>query len=110
MVTVFICSNLGLRLNDFNFYVMGKKYMLSLLSAILVLCNRVESSKITSYFELFRTIFFFILVDEMFQHISVDLSRLIDRLFTNLLNINITETRTEGIKSSDDEEFRIFEL
>ena len=42
MVTVFICSNLGLRLNDFNFYVMCKKYTLSLLSALLILCNRVE--------------------------------------------------------------------
>ena len=50
----------------------------------------------------------FILIDRMFQHISVGLSRLIDRLFTNLLNINITETLTEGIKSSDGEEFRIF--
>ena len=40
----------------------------------------------------------FSLVDKMFQHISVGLSRLIDKLFTNLLNINITETRTEGIK------------
>ena len=37
----------------------------------------------------------------MFQHVSVGLPRLIDRLFTNLLNINIIETRTEGIKSSD---------
>ena len=46
----------------------------------------------------------------MFQHISVGLSRLIGRLFTNLLNINITETHTEGIKSSDGEEFRIFKL
>ena len=46
----------------------------------------------------------------MFQHISVGLSRLIDRLFTNLLNINITETRTEVIKSSDGAEFRIFKL
>ena len=46
----------------------------------------------------------------MFQHISVGLSRLIDRLLTDLLNINITETRTEGIKSSDGEEFRIFKL
>ena len=47
----------------------------------------------------------------MFQHISVRLSRLIDRLFTNLLNyITGTETYTEGIKSSDDEEFRIFKL
>ena len=35
----------------------------------------------------------------MFQHISAGLSRLIDRIFTNLLNINITETRIEGIKS-----------
>ena len=52
----------------------------------------------------------FILVDKMFQHISAGLSNLIDRLFTNLLNINITETRTEGIKSSDGEEFRIFKL
>ena len=53
METVFYCSNRGLRLNDFNFYVMGKKYMFSLFSAILVLWNRVKSSKITSYFELF---------------------------------------------------------
>ena len=53
MVTVFICLNRGLRLNDLNFYVMGTKYMLSLLSAILVLCNRVERSENTSYFELF---------------------------------------------------------
>ena len=46
----------------------------------------------------------------MFQHISLGLSRLIDRLFTNLLKINFTETRTEGIQSSGDEEFRIFKL
>ena len=51
--TVSYCSNFGLHLNDLNIYVMGKKYVLSLLSAILVLCNRVKSSKITSYFELF---------------------------------------------------------
>ena len=44
----------------------------------------------------------------MFQHISVHLSRLIDRLFTNLLNINIAETSAEEIKSSDDDEFRMF--
>ena len=25
METIFYCSNFGLRLNDFNFYVMGKK-------------------------------------------------------------------------------------
>ena len=66
----------------------------------------VKSQVIWSYSE--QNIF--ILVDKMFQHISVGLSRLIDRLFTNLLNINITETRTEGIKSSDGEEFRIFKL
>lgn len=53
METVFHCSNLGPRLNEFSLYVMGKKYMLSLLSDILVLCNCVESSKIASYFELF---------------------------------------------------------
>ena len=27
METVFYCSNFGPRLNDFNFYVMGKKYI-----------------------------------------------------------------------------------
>ena len=53
METVFYSSNFGLRLNDFNFYVMGKECVSFLLSAILVLCNRVKSSKITSYFELF---------------------------------------------------------
>ena len=58
MVTVFICSNHGLCLNNFSFCMMGKKYMLSLLFAILVLCNRVESSKITSYFKLFWTKYF----------------------------------------------------
>ena len=81
---------------------MGKKYMLSLLSAILVLCNRVKVVKlhvISSCSE--QNIF--ILVDKIFQHISVGLSRLVDRSFTYLLNIIITKTRTEGIKSSDDE-------
>ena len=34
----------------------------------------------------------FISVDKMFQHICVRLSRLINRLFKNLLNINKTET------------------
>ena len=37
METVFYCSNFGLRSNDFNLYVMGKKYVLSFLSVILVL-------------------------------------------------------------------------
>ena len=54
MTTVFICSNLGLRLNDFIIYVMGK----NLLCAIPVLDNRVKSSKITSYLELFWTKYF----------------------------------------------------
>ena len=36
-----------------NLYVIGKENVLSLLSVIFVLCNRVQSSKITSYFELF---------------------------------------------------------
>ena len=53
METVFYCSNLGLRLNDFNIYLIGKKYMLSLLCTILVSGNRVESSKISCYFEVF---------------------------------------------------------
>ena len=52
----------------------------------------------------------FILVYKIFQYISLQLSRLMDTLFTNLLNINITQTCTEGIKSSDDEEFGIFKL
>ena len=52
----------------------------------------------------------FILVDKMFQHISVRLSRMVDRLFKNVLNITITETCTEGIRSSDDEESIIFKL
>ena len=50
MMTVLFCSNLGLHLYDFNFDMVGKKYILSLLCAILVLGNRVKSSKITSYF------------------------------------------------------------
>ena len=33
---------------------------------------------------------------------------LVDKMFQ--LNINITETRTEGIKSSDGEKFSIFKL
>ena len=54
METVFYCSNFGLRFNDFNLYVIGKKYVLSFFStAILVLCNHVESGKLKNYFELF---------------------------------------------------------
>ena len=52
----------------------------------------------------------FSLVDTMFHIISVFLQKLIDRSFTCLLNINIRGKCTEGIKSSDDEEFRIFKL
>ena len=58
MVTMIFWWNLGLRFNDLNFYVMGKKYMLSLLCAFIVLGNRVESSKIVSYLELFWTKYF----------------------------------------------------
>ena len=52
METVFYCSNFGVHFSDINLYVMGKKYVLPLLSAILVLYNRVKSSKITRHFEL----------------------------------------------------------
>ena len=50
MTTVFSVEILGY---VYMIYVMCKNYMLSLLSAILDLYNRVESSKITNYFELF---------------------------------------------------------
>ena len=94
---------------------MDKKNVLSLLPAVFVLCNRVEISEIKlQVISSCSEQNIFILVDKIFQHISVGLSRLIDRLFTNLLNINFTETRTvlrtEENKSSDDEEFRIFKL
>ena len=74
METVFYGPNFGLRLNDFSFYVMGKKYMLPLLSAFYVL-KVVKLQTISSYSE--QNIF--ILLDKMFQHISVLLSRLIER-------------------------------
>ena len=89
---------------------MGKKYILSLLSAILVLWNCVKSSKISSYFELFWIKYFHFgwqNVSNIFQYFCQDLT---DRLFTYLLKINIKETCTVGIKCSDDEEFRIFKL
>ena len=70
--------------------------MLSLMSAILVLCNLVEISKIANYFELLSTKYIYF-GDKVFQHISVGLSRLIDRLFTNLLNINLTEIRKKEL-------------
>ena len=50
-----------------------KKYMLSLQSAFLVLGNRVESSKITSYLELFWTKYFHI----GWQNVSTYLSRFV---------------------------------
>ena len=56
--SILLYKPVGLHLCDFNFYVMGKKYMLSLLPSILVLCTCLESSKITSYFELFWTKYF----------------------------------------------------
>ena len=110
MVTVFICSNHGLCLNNFIFYMMGKKFICCLYCLLYLFCaivlKVVKLQVISSCSE--QNIF--ILVDIMFQLISVGLSRLIDRSFTNLLYIHITETRTEGIKSSYDEEFRIFKL
>ena len=66
----------ALRFNDFNLYVMGQKYVLPLLSSILVLCNRVKSSKATSYLSCPEENILS-LVDKMFQHISVLFSRLI---------------------------------
>ena len=108
METVFYCPNLGLRLND-HFYAMGKKYMLSVCPQFLF-CTKVlkvvKLQVVSSCSE--RNIL--ILVNQMFQHISVLLSRLIDKLFTYSLNINIRETCIKGIKSSDDKEFRIFQL
>ena len=58
MATVFIWSISGPLFYGFNLYVTGKRNVLSLLSGIFVLCNRVQSSKITSYFELFWTKYF----------------------------------------------------
>ena len=58
MATVFIWSISGPLFYGSNLYVIGKENVLSLLSVIFVLCNRVQSSKITSYFELFWTKYF----------------------------------------------------
>ena len=44
--TVFYCSNFELRLNDFNFFVMGKEYVSSLLSVILVLSIVIKVVKV----------------------------------------------------------------
>ena len=91
METVFYRPNFGVRLNDSNTYVMGKKYMLSLLSSIIVLCNRHRSSKITSYFEMFWTEYFRL----GWQNISTyfrTFSRLIDQLLIYFLGNNIRET------------------
>ena len=105
MESVFYCSNLGLRLNDFNFYVMGYIYCLYCLLFLFcgIVLKVVKLQVISSCSE--QNIF--ILVDKMFQHIFELFSRLIDIMLTYLLNINITKTCTEGMKSSDDEEFRI---
>ena len=70
MTTVFFCSNLGLHLYDFNFDVMGKKYMRSLLCAILVLGNLLKVVKLQAILSCSEQNIF-ILVDKMFQHISV---------------------------------------
>ena len=58
MATVFIWSISGPLFYGSNLYVIGKENVLSLLSVIFVLCNRGQSSKITSYFELFWTKYF----------------------------------------------------
>ena len=58
MATVFIWSISGPLFYGSNLYVIGKENVLSLLSVIFVLCNRVQSSKITSYFQLFWTKYF----------------------------------------------------
>ena len=58
MVTVIFRWILGPCSNAFNFYVIGKKNMLSLQCDFPVFGNRVESSKITSYLELFWTKYF----------------------------------------------------
>ena len=82
-------------------------FMLSLLFAILVLWNLVKSSKNYKLFQaVLNKIFLFRLTKcfNIFQYFCQD------TLFTFLLNINTTETCTEGIKSSDDEKFIIFKL
>ena len=53
------------------FFVIGKKFMLSLLSSILVLCNRVESSKIKIFRAVLNKIFSFCLTKcvNIFQYV-----------------------------------------
>ena len=66
MVIVFIWSNRGLHFNDFNFYVIVKKNMLSLLSAIFLFCAIVL--KVVKSYKLLRAVLnksIFILVDNM---------------------------------------------
>ena len=50
--------SLGFITSCYAMYVIDKKSVLSLLSVIFVLCNPVQSSKTTSYFELFWTKYF----------------------------------------------------
>ena len=96
MVIVFIWSNCGLPFNDFNFYVWVRKNsclycLLFLFCATMLKLVRLQIILSCSQQNIF------ILVDKVFQHISVGLSRLVDRLFTNLLNINLTETRKKEL-------------
>ena len=108
MEELFFCSNLGLRLNDINCYVMGKKYMLSLCLLFLfcgIVIKVVKLQVISSYSE--QNIF--ILVYNMFQHISVHSSRLM-RGYSHIYWILTLQKNREGIKSSNDEELRIFKL
>ena len=84
METVFYCSNFGLHFNDFTF--MGKKYVLSL-SQVISSCSEGNN---------------LILFDKMFQHISVRLSRLIDRLFTLTLQKHVpTELSLQMMENSE---------
>ena len=81
METVFYCSNFGVTFNDFILYVMVRNmcwlYCLLFLFCVIVL-------KVVKL-QVIRTVLnknILILVHKMFQHISLRLSRPINRLFT----------------------------
>ena len=92
-----------------NFYVMGKKYMLSLQCAFRVLGNRVESSKITSYLELFWTKYFHF----GWQNVSTYFSTFVKSDWHIIHKFYWILTLTKHLpkeKCSDGKEFRIFKL
>ena len=73
MTTVFFCSNLGLSLHDFNFDVIGKRYMLFLLCAIMLNIVKLQVMSRCSDQNIF------ILVDKMFnifQYVLSDYSQI----------------------------------